>query len=56
VDRRVVTARITQSGLDLLTSMDEPLQKMLQGLLGHVGIKDLKTLIELLERAREKAI
>jgi DNA-binding MarR family transcriptional regulator len=55
-DRRVVTARITQSGLDLLTSMDEPLQKMLQGLLGHVGSKDLKLLIELLERAREKTV
>jgi len=56
VDRRVVTARITQSGLDLLASMDEPLQRMLQGLLGHLGPKDLKVMIELLERAREKTI
>jgi DNA-binding MarR family transcriptional regulator len=54
VDRRVVTARITQGGLDLLESMDEPLTKMLQGLLGHIGSKDLKVLIDLLERAREK--
>jgi DNA-binding MarR family transcriptional regulator len=54
VDRRVVTARITQGGLEMLESMDEPLTRMLQGLLGHLGSKDLKVLIDLLERAREK--
>ena len=54
VDRRVVTARITQGGLELLESMDEPLTKMLQALLGHLGSKDLKILIDLLERARER--
>ncbi len=52
-DRRVVTARITQTGLDLLASMDEPMVETMKGLLAHLGSKELKTLIELLERARE---
>lgn len=54
-DRRVVTARITQPGLDMLASMDEPMVETLKRLLAHLGQKDLKTLIELLERARETA-
>ncbi len=54
-DRRVVTARITQTGLDLLGSMDEPMVDTLKHLLEHLGPKDLRTLIELLERARETA-
>lgn len=54
-DRRVVTARITQAGLELLTSMDGPVVDLMQGLLGHLGAKELRTLIDLLERAREKA-
>ena len=52
-DRRVVTARIAPSGLELLASMDTPLLDMLKGLLGHMSQKDLKTFIELLEKARE---
>lgn len=54
-DRRVVTARITQIGLDLLAAMDAPVLGLMHGLLGHLGPKDLKILIDLLERAREKA-
>lgn len=52
-DRRVVTARIAPAGLELLASMETPLMEMLKGLLGHMSQKDLKTFIELLEKARE---
>ncbi|HUQ93181.1 MAG TPA: MarR family transcriptional regulator [Bryobacteraceae bacterium] len=54
-DRRVVTSRITQAGLDLLASMDEPVLELARHLLGHVGAKDLRLLIGLLEMARERA-
>lgn len=53
-DRRVVLARITQSGLDLLAELDQPMVDFLRGALGHLGQKDLRHLIDLLERAREK--
>ncbi|MBL8214599.1 MAG: MarR family transcriptional regulator [Bryobacterales bacterium] len=52
-DRRVVTARIAPAGLELLATMEAPLMEMLKGLLGHMSQKDLKTFIELLEKARE---
>lgn len=55
-DRRVVTARITETGLTLVASMDEPMVDTLKTLLSHLGPKDLKTLIELLEKARDTAI
>jgi len=54
-DRRVVTSRITQAGLDLLASMDGPVVELGKAMLGHMGQKDLKLLVELLERVRERA-
>jgi len=54
-DRRVVTTRITEAGLKLLARLDEPVVQLHRQLLGHLGAKDLKSLIDLLERAREKA-
>ena len=54
-DRRVVTLRITPAGLRLLKSLDEPVTRLHAQQLGHLGTKQLRTLIQLLEVAREKA-
>lgn len=54
-DRRVVTVRITPDGLRLLEAVDGPLSERVRSLLGHLDAADLRTLIDLLERAREKA-
>jgi DNA-binding MarR family transcriptional regulator len=54
-DRRVVTLRITPAGLRLLKSLDEPVTRLHVQQLGHLGAKQLRTLIQLLEVAREKA-
>lgn len=54
-DRRVVTARITPAGLDLLKKLDEPVQEWHKSQLGHMDPKDQETLIHLLEQARDKA-
>jgi DNA-binding MarR family transcriptional regulator len=53
-DRRVVTARITPAGLDLLKKLDEPIIQMHRAQLGHLEAKQQETLIRLLETAREK--
>ena len=51
-DRRVVRAAITPSGLKLLAGLDPLIEKAHRKQLGHMSQKDLKTLIQLLERAR----
>jgi DNA-binding MarR family transcriptional regulator len=53
-DRRVVTARIAQAGLDLLKKLDEPVVQMHRAQLGHLEAKQQDTLIRLLEIARER--
>jgi MarR family transcriptional regulator, organic hydroperoxide resistance regulator len=53
-DRRVVTARITAAGLDLLKKLDDPVTQMHKTQLGHLEAKQQETLIRLLETAREK--
>ena len=53
-DRRVVTTRITEKGLELLKSLDAPIVEIHRKLLGHLGERRLHSLIELLEAAREK--
>jgi DNA-binding MarR family transcriptional regulator len=53
-DRRVVTARITQAGLDLLKKLDEPVVQAHKAQLGHMDPKQQEALIRLLETAREK--
>lgn len=53
-DRRVVTARITQAGLDLLKRLDDPVVQMHKAQLGHLDAKQQESLIRLLESAREK--
>ena len=51
-DRRVVMARITQTGLDLLAQLDEPVQETHRRQLGHLGDEQLNRLSELLQQSR----
>ncbi len=51
-DRRVVTTRITQSGLDKLAELDAPLAESLERVLGKLGSAKLRNLIDLLEEVR----
>lgn len=53
-DRRVVRARITQQGLDLLASLDQPVRDLHRKLLGHLGTERLRALGELLAACRTK--
>lgn len=54
-DRRVVRARITPKGLNLLAELDEPVGRILGHLLGALGKERLRTLVKLLGAAREQA-
>ncbi|HUY81552.1 MAG TPA: MarR family transcriptional regulator [Acidobacteriaceae bacterium] len=54
-DRRVVLARITREGLDLLARLDEPVQDTHRKQLGHLGRSRLKALTELLQQSRSQA-
>jgi len=53
-DRRVVRAYITDAGLKLLKSLDQPVLDLHRSQLHHLGRENLKTLSDLLEMAREK--
>ncbi len=53
-DRRMVMARITPEGLKLLARMDEPVRAGHRSQLGHLGRERLRTLIELLQVARQE--
>ncbi|MEP6989307.1 MAG: MarR family transcriptional regulator [bacterium] len=52
IDRRIVTTRITPTGRDLLTRLDEPVAGAHRAQLGHMTRPQLKSLIELLAIAR----
>ena len=52
-DRRFVTTRISEAGLELLESLDAPVHALHRAQLGHLGEKDLDALIALLGRIRE---
>lgn len=54
-DRRVITARITAAGLELLKQMDKPVEEFHRRLLGELGEARLRSLLRLLEEARELA-
>jgi DNA-binding MarR family transcriptional regulator len=54
-DRRIVRARITEKGLDLLAMLDEPVGRMLGRLLGNLGQDRLRTFVSLLDEAREQS-
>lgn len=53
-DRRVVTARITPEGLRILAELDTPIAEVDRQPLQHLGEQRLRTLIKLLELARER--
>ncbi|HYO63537.1 MAG TPA: MarR family transcriptional regulator [Pyrinomonadaceae bacterium] len=52
-DRRIVTAYVTQAGLDVLAALDAPVAELHQRQLGHLGAQRVAALQELLEQARE---
>jgi DNA-binding MarR family transcriptional regulator len=52
-DRRVVVARITRKGLDLLAPLDGEIEQFHRQKLGHMGERKLRTLLNLLADARE---
>ena len=52
LDRRVVTAKITQKGIELTNELDGPVGEMHASQLGHMKKKALKKLIALLEQVR----
>lgn len=51
-DRRVVLASITDEGLALLVSLDEPVRASIKASLAHVPAARLRSLIEILEELR----
>lgn len=51
-DRRVVMARITGTGLKVLSRLDEPVEEAHRRQLGHLGKERLRALAELLDAAR----
>jgi DNA-binding MarR family transcriptional regulator len=54
-DRRVVKARITDSGLKLLKKMDAPIRELHRGQLAHMTSAHLKTLMDLLTEVGARA-
>jgi DNA-binding MarR family transcriptional regulator len=52
-DRRVVLARITRKGLDVLAPLDGEIEQFNRQTLGHMGQRKLRTLLDLLAEARE---
>ena len=54
-DRRTVSTRITQKGLELLAQLDEPIRSAHRKFLGHLGIERLNVLADLLRLARQPA-
>jgi MarR family transcriptional regulator, organic hydroperoxide resistance regulator len=53
-DRRVITAHITSEGRHLLEALDQPIAEVDRQPLQHLGEQQLRTLIQLLELARER--
>ena len=52
-DRRVITVRITAAGQQLLQALDRPVEEFQRRLLSHMGGLRLRSLLRLLEAARE---
>jgi DNA-binding MarR family transcriptional regulator len=54
-DRRIVRAMITAAGLELLETLDEPVEETLRRTLAHVPAARLRLLLELLEEVQPGA-
>jgi DNA-binding MarR family transcriptional regulator len=54
-DRRVITTRITNNGLQILETLEAPIGDLHMRQLGHLKAAQIRTLIELLERTRNVA-
>jgi DNA-binding MarR family transcriptional regulator len=52
-DRRVIVARVTPKGLDLLKELDRPVEQLNVKMLGPVGSSRLRSLLRVLEEVRE---
>src|ERR1700688_3953718 len=52
-DRRTVWTRITPAGLELLARLDEPMRAAQRERLGHLGVKRLNLLADLVRLARQ---
>jgi DNA-binding MarR family transcriptional regulator len=53
-DRRFITARITEEGLRLLASLDQPLAECHKRQIGHLGEARLASLGKLLDVMRDR--
>jgi DNA-binding MarR family transcriptional regulator len=51
-DRRVVVARVSKSGLDLLKQIDRPIEDHIQRTSGHMAEKRMRLLVDLLDELR----
>jgi DNA-binding MarR family transcriptional regulator len=54
-DRRVVVTRISDEGLALVNSLDQPIEASMKQHLGHLGRPKLEQLVDLLESLRGEA-
>ena len=55
-DRRYVTARITEQGLAVLASLDQPIEQLHRDLMGHLEPADMRALIGLLDQVRAGSV
>ena len=55
-DRRVIYVALTDQGMETLAALDEPLVALHRKLLGHLSQAELKEVIRLLEKMREKLL
>jgi DNA-binding MarR family transcriptional regulator len=53
-NRRIVIARITDEGQDILATLDEPIDELNRSLVGHLGIEKQTNLNDLLESIRNR--
>jgi len=53
-DRRVINIRISQAGLELIATLDQPVLDLHKRQLAHLGEENLKQLAALLEEVRSK--
>jgi DNA-binding MarR family transcriptional regulator len=55
-DRRVIYVALTDQGMETLAALDEPLVALHRKLLGHLSPTELKEVIRLLGKMREKLL